>query len=139
MSENNQQFFINEVELKKMLYNKRFKIPGLQIKNWDVSFSAMMDRAIYEITNTVLAEEKIDKIDVTFEFCYPRSFWDEIKDIIKQFKFIPMYIKNKIYVNWKINTQIKTIDLKQYILYPSLPDIKGVHKICYKVYAGKVV
>ena len=130
--DNDQQDFINttQLNLEKLLYSKKLYVPYNNLRNWNISVSAIIDNAVFEITNTVLAEKKDDQIIVDFSYKRYKGLFDHFVDIISKFKFLNCLSK---FVNYDFVDVKKVVELKQYILYPSLDKTYHISKYDYNI------
>lgn len=111
---------MNEVLLKRLSF-----AAGAHLPEWmqNLEIDAHQNLAgdlIIKVCKHVYAEERVDHIDVPFEYKVPENWFEHLKGDLA-----PWWVVDRWPVRYTTVKKRKRIDLKQHILYPSIPEPAG--------------
>ena len=128
-------FEYKSVKLEKLKYAVQQAIPNSF--KFEMYQNKILDAMMYERSTEILAEKRIDHIDVKFSYVEYNTWLDHLIDTIGMKQWLPGFIRRwcSDHSHVTVIDKTKTIRLKQYILHPEIPTDRygGYDGLIYKV------
>jgi hypothetical protein len=111
---------MKEVLLKRLSFAAGAHLPEW-MQNLEIdAHSNHVGDLVIKVCKHVYAEERIDQIDVPLEYKVPENWFEHLKE-----DHAPWWVVDRWPVRYTTVKKLKRIDLKQHILYPSIPEPSG--------------
>lgn len=111
--------------MKEVLLKRLSFAAGAHLPEWmqNLEVDIHQDRVgelVIKVCKHIYAEGKVDHIDVPFEYKVPKNWFEHLKK-----DYAPWWVVDRWPVRYTTVKKLKRIDLKQHILYPSIPEPAG--------------